>query len=76
MATYEAILTLSVNDATKVIPHNLGNSAAKLVCCTPGGWPGRPYITARASNDCTVTFLNQVPAAGGPYTLDVRAVYP
>lgn len=70
MAEYNQILSVANGATTKVINHALANSAAVLVACTPGGWAGRPYITARDANNITVTFGNQAPGAGS-LTLDV-----
>ena len=75
MAVYRAILSVA-NDATfKVINHALADSGAILSSCIPGGWNGRPFITARDANNITVTFGLQAPGAGS-LTLDVEVNTP
>lgn len=71
MAEYRDILTVANDATTHVINHALNDSAAVLTACTPGGWPGRPYVTARDANNITVTFGNQAPGVG-TLTLDVE----
>lgn len=75
MAEYRGILSVANGATTKVINHALNDSNAVLSACTPGGWPGRPYITARDANNITVTFGNQAPGAG-TLTLDVEIKSP
>lgn len=70
MAVFKEIKTITGGASSAVITHNLGDANAVLRSCTCGGWPGRPFITARATNTITVTFGIQAPAGGG--TLDVE----
>lgn len=71
MAEYKATLAVTNGASSKVITHNLNNVNAVLTGCVCGGWPGRPYISARDANTVTVTFANDAPPGGSP-TLDVR----
>lgn len=71
MAEYRAIETVANGALTHVITHNLGNVDAVLSACTPGGWFGRPRISARDANTITLELANQVPVSGA-YTMDVE----
>lgn len=71
MPTFQEIKVVNPNDSSAVITHNLGSTAAVLTACTPGGWPGRPYITARDTNTITVTFATSAPPSGS-FTLDIE----